>query len=215
MEEPKKKTNKVGLAILKRLSIYLCILLLIVFVFFICLDYMNISTLVKDGFSKRAEIIIEGEEDPSTLVKVFTKTFLDNDPKLFSSTYEDYTISSYSYSMDTQFSIIFPWQSEVTITAIERVPYIDGSLVETTESVTEEDGSVSIVTKSQTPPEWQDAKYSIRLTKEEEGWRIAEMTLLEKLEKDTIVQTTPSPSPSQTTTQAPAESPQTTGGAAQ
>jgi len=182
---------------------------LVILAFFVCMDYMNINVLVRDGFYKRAATIIM-EEDPSVLVKVFTKSFIDKDTLLKSRTYADYVVRGFNHKVDVDFRIIFPWDNVVEVTMTEKISYIDGELPE--ESIPE--GATGVDTA---PPEWQDGRYKLTLVRAESVWKIAGMELVEALPKP---EPSPSPSPSRTasasTTIAPETTvPVTTGGSTQ
>lgn len=162
---------------------------LIVLSFFICMDYMNINVLVRDGFYKRAATIIM-EEDPSVLVKVFTKSFIDKDTLLKSQTYADYVIRGFNHKVDVDFKVIFPWDRVVQVTMTERISYIDGELPK--ELIPE--GATDVDTA---PPEWKDGRYTLTLVRVEDNWKINGMELIEELPKP---KPTATPTPSNTAT---------------
>jgi hypothetical protein len=151
---------------------------LIVLSFFVCMDYMNINVLVRDGFNKRAATIMM-DEDASVLVKVFTKSFIDKDKLLTSQTYKNYVIRSFNHKVDVDFKIIFPWEKVVQVTMTERISYIDGELPK--EQIPEDATNVDT-----TPPPWQDGKYVLTLVRDGDNWKIAGMELVEKLPKASV-----------------------------
>lgn len=154
----------------------------VVLSFFVCMDYMNVNILIRDGFYKRAATVMQINGDPSILVKVFTKSFIDKDTLLSSHEYDDYIIRGFNHKLDVDFKLIFPWDRYIQIDITEKIPDIDGELPSE-----EEDDSA----KSIQPPLWQDARYRLTLARDEDNWRITGMELLEKLPK-------PVESPSQT-----------------
>ena len=172
--------------LLSRLLIGAVVVGLIVLSFFIAMDYMNVQTLVKDGLHVRADVILKNS-DAATLSKVFSKSFLETDTLLASDTYRPYDISSYNYSADVAFALIFPWSQTVTIEITEKVTGIKGDLYATTDT-----------TLSETPPAWVSAVYRVSLIRYESNWRVVKMELVEVL---------PEPSPSITPTPSPSSTP--------
>ncbi len=142
--------------------------------FFVCMDYMNVNILIRDGFYKRASTIIMGD-DPSILVKVFTKSFIDKDTLLKSQVYNGYVIRGFNHSMDVDFVLIFPWDRVIHVNIAERIPYIDGELPQE-----QYEGEAD---KSEQPPVWQDARYRLALQRDGDNWKITDMEMLEYLEK--------------------------------
>lgn len=144
----------------------------VVIAFFVCMDYMNVNILIRDGFYKRAATIMHINDDPSILVKVFTKSFIDKDTLLSSHEYDDYIVRGFNHKLDVDFKLIFPWDRYIQIDITEKISDIDGELP------SEEEGAKSIQ-----PPPWQDALYRLTLARDEDNWRITGMELLEKLPK--------------------------------
>lgn len=183
----KEESMKMWIYIVKRISLYLLILFLLVFGFFLSMDYMTVNTLLKDSFLLRAKVVMQ-DEDQSELTNVFSKTFLQNDAKLASTIYDNYNIINFIYEMDVGFTLIFPWQNEVKVIAIERVPYVDGELLTTDTSGTSTDSKI---------PEWQDGMYAITLVRSDGNWKITKMQTMKLLDKEKpITQASPVPSAS-------------------
>ncbi len=153
---------------------------LVVLAFFAAMDYMNVRILVHDGLQSRAATVIEGE-DPTTLSKVFSKNFLENDELLNSNTYQPYDISDYKYDLDVGFALILPWQKQATLTVTESITDIEGTLYLATES-----------DNGETPPTWAGAVYSLQVVRYEDNWRIVSMDTVELLPTPPP---TPTPSP--------------------
>lgn len=164
---------------------------LVVLAFYAAMDFMNAQILVKDGLQLRAEVIIKGD-DPTSLSKVFSKSFLEQDALLSSGTYRSYAISDLDYSADVGFHLIMPWQSAITLRVTEEVTGIEGTPLGSAEG----DGALS-----ETPPYWQNAVYNVRLIRYEGNWRIISMDLVESLPMPTP---SPSPTPGLTPTPSPA-----------
>lgn len=183
----KEENMKTWIYIVKRFGLYLLILFLLVFAFLLSMDYMTVNTLLKDSFLLRAKVVMQGE-DESELTNVFSKTFLQNDAKLTSTIYDNYNVLNFIYEMDVNFTLIFPWQNEVKIIVTERVPYIDGELLNADTSNTNDDSQL---------PQWQDGIYLIALVRSDGNWKITKMETLKLLDKEeTITQASPIPSES-------------------
>lgn len=156
----------------------------VVLAFFAAMDYMNVRILTSDGLQVRAAVIIQGE-DPTTLSKVFSKGFLEQDKMLNSDKYQDYLVSDFDYEIEIGFALILPWQNTAKLRITERVSDIKAE-VYTSNEMTE--------TVSETPPAWENAVYDITLARYEDNWRIVSMEQIEVL---------PQPSPSPTATDIP------------
>ena len=150
----------------------------IVLSFFVCMDYMNVNILIRDGFNKRAATIMHVNEDASVLVKVFTKSFIEKDTLLKSHIYDDYVIRGFTHNMDVDFKLIFPWDKTIEVDVTERIPDIDGELP------AGDNGETGESTK---PPEWQDGRYRLTLSRDGDNWRITDMTVLAKLPKTDLM----------------------------
>ncbi len=159
---------------------------LIVLAFFMAMDYMNASILTKDGLHVRASVIIRGS-DPTTLSKVFSKSFLENDELLDSDIYQQYKVSDFDYDAEISFALVFPWQNSVTLQVTEKVTNITAQATPATESGL-----------SETPQPWENAVYNVTLVRYEGSWRVVSMELIEILPS-------PSPSPSPSPTPTPLE----------
>jgi hypothetical protein len=138
---------------------------LVFLAFFMAMDYMDASVLTKDGMQVRAEVIIK-RSDPTTLSKVFSKGFLENDGMLKSSEYLQYQVSDFDYSAETGFALIFPWQNTVTLSVTEKVTNIKAQPAPGADS-----------SLSETPPGWENAIYNVQLVRYEDSWRIVSMEL--------------------------------------
>jgi hypothetical protein len=165
---------------LSRVLIWAAAVGLIALAFFMAMDYMNASILTKDGLQVRAQVVIEGS-DPSTLTKVFSKTFLENDTLINSDAYRPYKVSDFDYSAECNFVLVFPWQSYITLQVTEKVSDISAQVTP------ESDSGLS-----PNPPAWENAIYNIKLVRYEGSWRIVSMQKIE-----TLPSSTPYPSPSE------------------
>ena len=165
--------------LLSRIIIWAAAAGLVVLAFFMAMDYMNTSTLTKDGMQVRAEVIIKGS-DPSTLSKVFSKSFLQNDTILNSDLYQPYKVSDFDYDASASFALIFPWQNSVTLTVTEKISNIVAQVTPDTDSGLRA-----------TPPLWKNAVYDVTLVRYEDNWRIFSMKTIQVLPS-----ATPSAAPS-------------------
>lgn len=170
--------------LVSRLLVWALAIGFVVLAFFAAMDYMNVRILTSDGLQVRAAVIIQGE-DPTTLSKVFSKGFLEQDTMLNSDKYQDYLVSDFDYDIEIGFALILPWQNTAKLRVTERVSKIKAE-VYTSNEITE--------TVSETPPAWENAVYNITLARYEDNWRIVAMEQLEVL---------PQPSPSPTSTDVP------------
>ena len=164
---------------------------LVVLSFFAAMDYMNARILVQDGLQARAATIIEGQ-DPTTLSKVFSKSFLEQDTLLNSDAYQPYDVSNYEYNTQVGFALILPWQKQATLTVTEEITDMDAELYVVTENGI-----------SETPPQWENAVYDVHVVRYEDNWRIVSMDIKEVLP---IPSPTASPIPTQTTESTPSPS---------
>lgn len=167
-----------------RLLVWALAIGFIVLAFFAAMDYMNVRILTSDGLQVRAAVIIQGE-DPTTLSKVFSKGFLEQDTMLNSDKYQDYLVSDFDYEIEIGFALILPWQNTAKLRVTEQVSKIKAE-VYTSNEKTE--------TVSETPPAWENAVFDITLARYEDNWRIVGMEQIEVL---------PQPTPSPTATNVP------------
>lgn len=167
-----------------RLLVWALAIGFIVLAFFAAMDYMNVRILTSDGLQVRAAVIIQGE-DPTTLSKVFSKGFLEQDTMLNSDKYQDYLVSDFDYEIEIGFALILPWQNTAKLRVTEQVSKIKAE-VYTSNEKTE--------TVSETPPTWENAVFDITLARYEDNWRIVGMEQIEVL---------PQPTPSPTATNVP------------
>jgi hypothetical protein len=179
--------------VFSRIFIWGIVVALVVLAFYSAMDFMNAQILTKDGLQLRAEVIIKGD-DPTALSKVFSKNFLEQDTLLSSGLYRSYAVTNLDYSAEINFRLIMPWQNTITLRVTEEVKSIEGSVMGAGES-----GSPL----SETPPQWQNAVYNVRLTRFEGNWRIVGMDLVESLPSPTP---SPTPTPDLTPTPSPSSS---------
>lgn len=162
--------------LLSRLLVWAAIIAVIVLSFFVAMDYMNVRILAGDGLEARAGVIIAGD-DPTTLSKVFSKGFLENDTMLYSDLYRQYLVSDFDYDLTIPLALILPWKNTVTLRITESIDAIEAKIYSSVENIAE---------VSETPPAWNNATYDLTLVRYEDNWRIVSMELIELL---------PTPSP--------------------
>ncbi len=188
--------------IVSRVFIWALAAALVALSFFAAMDFMNAQILIKDGLQLRAEVIIKGN-DPTSLTKVFSKSFLEQDTQLSAGTYHPYAVSGIDYNANVDFILILPWQNTAVLRVTERVTGIKGNLIT---------GTAAADYLDESPPPWPNAVYDVRVSRYEENWRIVSMDLIELLPMPTPSPTVaPSPplSPSPTPVQTPAVEPDT------
>ncbi len=166
-----------------RLILIALIIGLVLLSFFAAMDYMNVQVLIKDGLNLRADVVIKGN-DPTALIKVFSKNFLEHDMLLNTDAYRPYIVSSYEHNVKTGFAVILPWHNTVKLRVTEEITKIRGELYVIADQTVE---------LNETPPEWDNAVYDITLMRFEDNWRIASLELVEMLPK-------PPPAPDPTLT---------------
>jgi hypothetical protein len=101
---------------------------------------------------------------------------------LKSSPYQQYQVSGFDYSANTDFALIFPWQNAVTLRLTEKVTNIKA------QPAPGADTSIS-----ETPPEWENAIYNVQLVRYEDSWRIVSIEFVELLPSATPTASLPAP----------------------
>ena len=138
-------------------------------------DSMNVYTMLKDGFSLRAQVVLQpNDSDAEKLSNYFTQKELLNDEILSRGDYDDYTVTKYYERLNAGMPIVWPWQDKVTFNVIEQVMDLKGSYSGaylSANGLTEEDVSEIDVEI----PKWQDGEYKVTLLRPEnddESWKI-------------------------------------------
>lgn len=168
------------------------------FAFQTAANISNIYILTTDGLQKRANQILLGTTEE--LDKYFTERFLQRDTLLNANKFEGAGIRNFNHKLKVEWVFAYPWENTGTATVVERVVGIVTDVPQSEEESTPE------------LPEWVDAKYELKLIRDEEGrWHIDQMNMLETaLPSPTLPlltlppgytpKPTPTPSPSSTPT---------------
>ncbi len=194
MATNQEKTTRGVIYALTRVILFVIAVLVIALGFFTGMNSMNVNVIIKDAFELREEYVLQPngltKED---LGKLFTQDFIQDDPTLNSTGYQDYDVSSYYQRADVGFAIVWPWLSSVTVNATENVMDIQGSLNDA-ENAAAPSASASGAAKASTaaqaagvgkaPPVWKSAEYEVTLVKDSEtsSWKVQEMQLIKEVE---------------------------------
>ena len=166
----------------------------------------NLYILSVEGLQLRAACILQ-EGDRAALTEYFTAKFLENDPALYSDTYESYTVTGYDYRVEVEKISVLPWSETATVTVVDRMANLAGEWNEQQaeqEAAEEEDAAVTL-------PKWEEARYLVRFRNEDGRWYIYQMQLLEAapslapkptpdLRMTPLPMATPTPTPKETAT---------------
>ena len=156
--------------------ILIFVLIMVLFAAFdIGMNSMNIYTMVKDGFSLRAECVMQpSAEDEEKLTSYFTQNFLNTDEMLNSDIFDDYDVTNYYERVDVGSVIAWPWMDKVTVTIVEQVMDISGTY--SGEYLREHNLTEDDIKKDDiVMPSWKNGEYRITLVRpseEGESWLV-------------------------------------------
>ena len=153
------------LYVLSRLAIVVVVVALVIVAFYAAMNTMNIRMVAKDALSLRV--------DSSQLGSFFTEHFLVTDSVLTGAAYEEFQITNYYQRTDINPPIVWPWQTEVTVSADDVITEIAGHKISVTDENEEADQS------GEKPPEWLNGKYELSMVKAGDAWVIDDMKLVE------------------------------------
>lgn len=145
-----------------KLLLVTLLLALILFSFLTCARLSNSYILINEGMAKRCEFILQ-EVPLSDMRLYFTEKCMLADTRLNDTSYEEYTVTDYSYSLTFEKLKVWPWLS--TISAV---------VVEETNGIT---GTPNSGADTSAPPLWQPIRYGITMVKENGSWRIDSVTV--------------------------------------
>lgn len=147
----------------KRLLLVAIFLALCIGAFTFCARLSGFYVLVNEGMALRFEYILQ--DVPLTDMRsYFTESCLLSDARLQDTTYAEYTVTDYTYSLELTHFSVWPWQSSIQADVIEKADAITGT-------ANSESGSA--------PPAWTPLKYRVTAVKEKGSWRINSVTVLE------------------------------------
>lgn len=155
--------------IASRLLALLFVLGLITCVFYYAMNASNAYVLLKDGMAKRAQVIMQGENNDLRLY--FSDACLERDVALRAENrYQTYySITGFDHRLDMNYFWCWPWEDTARATVTESVPAIDGKLKS---ALREEALSLNLPAV----PKWQSVRYSVILSREMGQWRIKSLT---------------------------------------
>lgn len=169
------------LFLLSRLAILVVIIVIVVIAFFAAMNTVNINMVAKDALSLRAEVVLVNDTEkasPDMLKNFFTDDFLGRDPILYETTYDDFKITNYYQRVDVHSSVIWPWQTEVTVSVDDTITDLSGH-----EIVQDEDGGVAQAQeRSKKPPAWQSGTYELKMVKMGDVWKIKDIKFVKAIE---------------------------------
>lgn len=145
--------------------------------FIMCMRLSNAYIVVTEGMNLRSEcILLEGTV--LDLTGYFTEDCILNDSGLSVKTYQGYTITDYDYRLEIYDISVWPWNSTITLKAVEQCLGIVG-----TPNI---DTTVSEI------PKWTPMRYEITLSQYDGGWYISSLSVLE-IDPDIEQPNTPDP----------------------
>lgn len=152
--------------IASRLFILLLLMGVLSITFYYAMNATNIYVIVKDGMAKRAQVVMM-DEPVDSLNAYFTASWIERDELVQSAVngsgpYQNVKVTGIDHRISLSRVWCWPWEDSATATVTERIPSIDGKAA----------GGV---------PAWQDATYTMLLTREGGNWKIRNMTTVELL----------------------------------
>lgn len=162
---------------IKRLTIFLIVVLIGFYVYFTALNITNVYVVASDGMHEiAAQALMQNES--TELSNYFSQKIIDDKQYLLTQEYSDCTIWDFKYKLKIEPFICLPISRSITITATETINEIDGQAKKV-------DGV------EQSIPAWDNAKYKITLSKNsKDQWIITNINKIEDLQ-DTSSTATP------------------------
>ena len=154
--------------IASRLLALLLVLGILSVTFYFAMNAMNIYIIIKDGMASRAKVVMM-DAPVSSLDHYFFSSWISRDTLLQSvlndtDPYQNSNITGIDHRIALNWVWCWPWEDTARATITERIPAIDGKS-------SDENGV----------PAWQNAKYSIILSRSGGNWKIRDITLIEWL----------------------------------
>lgn len=148
---------------------------------YMAMNTANITILLKDGMSLRAQVIMMDKEEQE-LLKFFQNDFIAVDPALRVGLSEDspyyyYNITGIDHRLKMEWMWCWPWENTANADFVETIPKIDGRIDAALRAEAEKNDPASVY-----PPAWQGARYRATLTREGGRWKIASIKQLEAIE---------------------------------
>ena len=177
---------------LRRLIWYVCSRLLIVcallgvltMVFYFSMNATNIYVILKDGMAKRAQVVMMGA-DEKQLNAYFSAAYLERDAMLQEarngqSAYQtNYSITGFDHRINLDWMWCWPWEDSARATITERIPAVDGKVRPSARDSAAAQG----ITRPATP-KWQTVQYDVLLSRENNKWRIRNLTAVKTINEE-------------------------------
>ena len=96
----------------------------------------------------------------------FTAECIAYDGRLLDTTYQPYTVTSYTYMLDFSRIRVWPWLKDLSVDVLEQADRITGT------------PNSNAVDPDSDPPAWTPIKYRLTATKVKGSWRISSITTL-------------------------------------
>jgi len=172
-----KKALKFVLYLAAKIAAAAAIVYLVYFSFMTVMNTMNINVMVKDGFTKRASVILQplDNKDTALLEKVFTRDYLDRTGLDIQEDNRFYDVSMFMQRTDVKIKVVRPKQEEAIIEVTDIVDDIRATLIN--------ENDPSFVEKSSLIG---SGKYEVRVVKTEDGWMIDDIKLIESITPEYI-----------------------------
>lgn len=167
-----KKVLKFLLYLVAKLAAAAVAIYIVYFCFLTAMNTMNINVMVKDGFTKRASVILNpiDNKDTELLEKVFTQDYLAKTQLDTQTDNQFYDVSMFMQRTDVKLKVVTPARKEAVIEVTDIVDDIRATLVN--------DDDPAFVEKDEL---MGSGKYEVRVVKTSEGWMIDEITLVEEI----------------------------------
>ena len=142
------------------LGVMMCVLS---FVF--CARLANLYILVNEGMAQRIECILQ-DGAREELDNYFTADCIASDGRLYDTTYQPYTVSSYNHMLDFSRIRVWPWLSQLSVDVLEQTEHIVGT------------ANSNAVDPDSAPPPWTPIRYRLTASKVKGSWRISSIATL-------------------------------------
>lgn len=156
-----------------RLLVILIVLGLLTCAFYFSMNATNIYIILKDGMAKRAQVVLMDSGDDLSVY--FSPAYLARDHMLTNQNdvltkYRYYDVTGIDHRIQLDSFWCWPWDNTATATITETIPGIDGRL---------KSGAKEAAANLNLPqtPRWETVRYVVTLTKENNQWRIKDLTL--------------------------------------
>ncbi|MEL7608804.1 MAG: hypothetical protein AAGU74_04815 [Bacillota bacterium] len=141
------------------------------FVFQTGLNGSNMYILATEGMQLRAECVLQ-DSSKDALLEYFTPDFIADDALLSESTYANYTIADFNYTLEVENISVLPWSETAGMQVVERVERITGQINKN--SIPEGTDPTQFLV-----PEWEAGRYRISFVKIDDRWYISGLELID------------------------------------